>query len=415
LLIYEFVSLAPLVASFLCVCVFGVPVLRSKGVMRRGSFISSGKWTSPLVLGLAAWLAFPTLASRADLAALLAGLDGGNSQWRMVLTNSPAGSVHSASLAFNNADSASASSGAGMTLPDGRKIAFADDKEKHPTTPDSERVNRAAKKGRVVALEIMQPPPAFTAGSVLQRTSMIDVEPLSRKERPSFVKAKREKPVELASFYFRREEKKMDNGVSPMLASLVTNRNADVLATAYAPAEPDFARESPFDAILKKPQTGRFIPDIGPDDHAWAATPLPPAVFSAEEQQCLSSGIYFEARGESVKGQAAVAQVILNRVRNPTYPSTICGVVYQNKDWRNRCQFSFACDNIRDRVNSQRHWKMAREIAMATTAGKIWLPEVGSATHYHAVYVRPAWGKSMKKVGRIGLHVFYRTYGGGWS
>jgi len=110
-----------------------------------------------------------------------------------------------------------------------------------------------------------------------------------------------------------------------------------------------------------------------------------------------------------------VAQVILNRVRNPAYPKTICGVVYQNKDWRNRCQFSFACDNIKDRVNSERHWKMAREVAMATTAGKIWLTEVGSATHYHAVYVRPAWGKSMKKVGRIGLHLFYRTYGGGWS
>jgi len=200
-----------------------------------------------------------------------------------------------------------------------------------------------------------------------------------------------------------------------MLADLVSNRTPDVLATAYAPPEPDFARESPFDAILKKPDTGRFIPPITPDDHAWAATPLPAEAFSAAEQQCLASGIYFEARGESIKGQAAVAQVILNRVRNPAYPKTICGVVYQNKDWRNRCQFSFACDNIKDRVNSERHWKMAREVAMATTAGKIWLSEVGSATHYHAIYVRPAWGKSMKKVGRIGLHVFYRTYGGGWS
>ncbi|MFN7104371.1 MAG: cell wall hydrolase, partial [Pseudorhizobium sp.] len=81
----------------------------------------------------------------------------------------------------------------------------------------------------------------------------------------------------------------------------------------------------------------------------------------------------------------------------------------------NRCQFSFACDNIRDRVRSEQHWKIARDVGMAVTAGKIWLDEVGSSTHYHAVYVRPGWAKTMKKVGRIGLHVFYRTYGGGWS
>ena len=201
-----------------------------------------------------------------------------------------------------------------------------------------------------------------------------------------------------------------------MLAGLVTNAKADVLATAYAPSAPDYSRQSPFDSILTdKADDGRFVPQIGPRDHAWAASILAPSVFSAAEQQCLASGIYFEARGETVKGQAAVAQVILNRVRNPAYPKTICGVVYQNEDWRNRCQFSFACDNIRDRVNSQYHWRIAREVAMAVTAGKIWLPQVGSATHYHAVYVRPKWAKTMEKVGRIGLHVFYRTYGGGWS
>ncbi len=393
----------------------GVLVLRSKKVSRRGFFLSFETWTSPVVFGLAAWLAFPTLAARADLASLLAGLDAGGEQWRMVLTSSPAGSVHNASLSFAQADPASVLTGAGMITPDGSKVAFVTSKSGKETTPDSDRVNRAAKKGRIVSTEIMQPPKEFTAGSVLRRTSMLDIEPLKRKDRTAFVKQKKTKDIELASFYFRRDESKAEKTVSPMLAELITNRTPDVLATAYAPAEPDFARESPFDAILKKPDAGRFIPQIAADDHAWAAQPLPAEAFSAAEQQCLSSGIYFEARGESVKGQAAVAQVILNRVRNPTYPNTICGVVYQNQDWRNRCQFSFACDNIKDRVNSERHWKMAREVALATTAGKIWLKEVGSATHYHAVYVRPAWGRSMKKVGRIGLHVFYRTYGGGWS
>ncbi|WP_349507312.1 cell wall hydrolase, partial [Agrobacterium pusense] len=252
--------------------------------MRRRSPVSfqgwASKWTSPVVFGLAAWLVFPSLAARADLASLLAGLDKGGEQWRMVLTASPAGSTHNASLTFNDAEGDEALHGGGMTLPNGSKVAFVTNKKGEATTPDSERVNRAAKKGRIVATEIMQPPKAFTAGSVLQRTSMLDIEPLKRKDRTAFVKPKRGKDVELASFYFRREEKKADKSVSPMLAELVTNRTPDILATAYAPAEPDFARESPFDAILKKPEAGRFVPQINPDDHAWAATPLPAAVLS---------------------------------------------------------------------------------------------------------------------------------------
>lgn len=374
------------------------------------------RWTSPVVFGLVSWLAFPSIAAQSDLAGLISGADRGASNWRMVLTASPAGSVHQAQLAFADAAADSVMNREnGIQLPDGRKIAFDGGKTSSNPLPDEDRVTRSLKKGRVVAVETMQPPKAFTAGSVLKRTSSL----LDPKKKPSeltaFVRSKA-KPVELASFYFKKSEPVADIGVPPMLASLVTNRQADVLATAYAPAEPDFASVSPFDAILtKKPEAGRFVPKIGPEDHAWAASVLPPSVFSAREQQCLASGIYFESRGESVKGQAAVAQVILNRVRNPAYPDTICGVVYQNEDWRNRCQFSFACDNIKDRVNSQYHWKVAREVALAVTAGKIWLKEVGSSTHYHAIYVRPAWARTMKKVGRIGLHVFYRTYGGGWS
>jgi spore germination cell wall hydrolase CwlJ-like protein len=356
------------------------------------------------------------MAAQADLAGLIAGLDRGTSNWRMVLTASPAGSLHQAELAFSSDEaSAALNKDSGILLPDGRKIAFDGGKTESNPLPDEDRVTRGQKKGRVVAVEQMLPPRAFTAGSILQRTSSLMDPKKVPDELTAFTRAKA-KPVELASFYFKKSEPAPDVGVPALLASLVTNRDADVLATAYAPAEPDFSRVSPFDAILStKPETGRFSPKIGPDDHAWAASVLPPSVFSAREQQCLASGIYFEARGESVKGQAAVAQVILNRVRNPAYPDTICGVVYQNEDWRNRCQFSFACDNIKDRVNSEYHWKVAREVALAVTAGKIWLKEVGSATHYHALYVRPAWGRTMKKVGRIGLHVFYRTYGGGWS
>lgn len=374
------------------------------------------KWASPVVFGLVSWLAFPSIAAQADLAGLITGKDRGSSNWRMVLTASPAGSVHQAQLAFGDTESSSVlNSNSGILLPDGRKIAFDGGKAVADLRPDEDRVTRSLKKGRVIAVEVMQPPKAFTAGSVLKRTSSLLDPKKAPNELTTFARTQA-KPIELASFYFKKSAPEASTGVPPMLASLVTNRQADVLATAYAPAEPDFASVSPFDALLaKKPEAGRFVPEIGPQDHAWAASVLPPQVFSAREQQCLASGIYFEARGESVKGQAAVAQVILNRVRNPAYPDTICGIVYQNQDWRNRCQFSFACDNIKDRVKSQHHWKVAHEVALAVTAGKIWLTEVGSSTHYHAIYVRPGWARSMKKVGRIGLHVFYRTYGGGWS
>jgi hypothetical protein len=149
--------------------------------------------------------------------------------------------------------------------------------------------------------------------------------------------------------------------------------------------------------------------------HAWLANPLPRQAFNKTQQDCLARGIYFEARGESELGQAGVAQVILNRVRNPAYPGTICGVVYQNKTWRNRCQFSFACDGVRDRVRSGRAWKVAQKVARGASSGAIWLDDVGDATHYHAAYVRPRWARKMKKTDRIGRHIFYRTKGGGWS
>ncbi|MBY5772828.1 cell wall hydrolase [Rhizobium leguminosarum] len=392
-------------------------VLRRKSPSRSKLRLIPENWVSPAIFGLAGWLIFPSAASHADLAAMLAGLDHEGENWRMVLTNSPAGSIHQAELAFAEPMvTGSISAGAGMVLPDGRKVAFTAKNKGHEDTPDEDRVNRGSKKGRVVAVEKMQPPKDFSAGSILERTKMLFTPSFDLKDRSAFVKPKIQgKEIEIATSFYKTQPVVTDNGVPAMLASLVTSNKADVLATAYAPATPDYARQSPFDSILTEQDSGRFVPEIGPRDHAWAASVLAPSVFSAQEQQCLASGIYFEARGESVKGQAAVAQVILNRVRNPSYPKTICGVVYQNEDWRNRCQFSFACDSIKDRVNSEYHWRVARDVAMAVTSGKIWLPQVGSATHYHAVYVRPKWAKTMEKVGRIGLHVFYRTHGGGWS
>ncbi|WP_459458125.1 cell wall hydrolase [Rhizobium sp. No.120] len=390
---------------------------RSRYVSRTSRFLPQN-WISPAVFGLCAWLIFPSMAAYGDLAGLLAGIDREGANWRMVMTDSPAGSTHQAELAFGDAKASSAIGDGGLVLPDGRRVAFQSEVKGSDPRPDEERINRQDKKGRVVAITPMQPPKDFSAGSVLQRQSLLLRPESATGERTAFLKPKLGgKEIQIATAFYKKEPPKPDESVPAYIANLVTNQNADVLAAAYASPAPDYARVSPFDSILAKDQDdeGRFVPQIGPKDHAWAANVLPPSVFSSDEQQCLATGIYFEARGESVKGQAAVAQVILNRVRNPAYPKTICGVVYQNEDWTNACQFSFACDNVKERVNSPEHWRIARQVAMAVTAGKIWLPEVGSATHYHAVYVRPKWAAEMVKVGRIGMHIFYRTYGGGWS
>jgi spore germination cell wall hydrolase CwlJ-like protein len=125
-------------------------------------------------------------------------------------------------------------------------------------------------------------------------------------------------------------------------------------------------------------------------------------------EKCLAEGIYFEARGEPVRGQIAVAQVILNRAFSGYYPSTVCGVVYQNAHRHLRCQFTFACDGIPDRVREPDAMERAKKIAMLALDGKLWLPEVGKATHYHAYWVHPGWVREMTKMHKLGVHTFYR-------
>lgn len=135
---------------------------------------------------------------------------------------------------------------------------------------------------------------------------------------------------------------------------------------------------------------------------------LSEAEFRAKEKRCLATAIFFEARGEPIRGQQAVAQVIMNRVRLNSYPNTICGVVYEGADRINSCQFSFACDRKADVPRAKREWEIANDIAQDVIDGKVWLPEVGTASHYHATYVSPRWTRQMKRVTRIGIHAFYR-------
>lgn len=131
--------------------------------------------------------------------------------------------------------------------------------------------------------------------------------------------------------------------------------------------------------------------------------------FRARELRCMATAVYFEARGETVRGQVAVGQVIMTRVRSNFYPNTICGVVFQGQWNRNACQFSFACDGQTDAPKEPRQWKTALDVARDVISGKAFLPEIAEATHYHAVYVHPDWIKDVKRIKQIGVHIFYKA------
>jgi spore germination cell wall hydrolase CwlJ-like protein len=131
------------------------------------------------------------------------------------------------------------------------------------------------------------------------------------------------------------------------------------------------------------------------------------AEFEERERRCLATAIYFEARGEPARGQIAVGQVIMNRVRSPQFPETICGVVYQGQ-MAPGCQFSFACDGKTDVPRNDAQWGKAQALAKEITSGRVWLPEVGYSTFYHANYVRPGWVNAMNKIDKIGRHIFYK-------
>ncbi|PZU09641.1 cell wall hydrolase [Sphingomonas sp.] len=143
--------------------------------------------------------------------------------------------------------------------------------------------------------------------------------------------------------------------------------------------------------------------------------PAPPFRYSgaapdrARAAACLAAAILYEA-GDEPKGEAAVAQVVLNRLRHPAFPKTVCGVVFQGSERRTGCQFTFTCDGALARTPSPAAWERARFIAERALGGHV-VGAVGTATHYHADYVVPYWGSSLAKIAQVTPHIFYRWPG----
>lgn len=133
----------------------------------------------------------------------------------------------------------------------------------------------------------------------------------------------------------------------------------------------------------------------------------------SRSRDCMTAAVYYESNGQPSAGQRAVAQVVLNRLRHPAFPPTVCGVVFEKSERSTGCQFTFTCDGSLNRVPDPAGWARARSIADAALAGYV-EPSVSWATHYHADYVVPYWAASLTKLAVLGSHIFYR-WNGTWG
>lgn len=191
-------------------------------------------------------------------------------------------------------------------------------------------------------------------------------------------------------------------GGSPIVSQLVPERPATLLRRLALDVPADVARLSPL--ALREAAAAAPV----------ALAPAPAFVASARSladaeraQDCLTTAIYHEARSEGEDGQRAVAQVVLNRVRDRAFPASVCGVVFQGAHRRTGCQFSFTCDGSMRRPRDANAWARAGAVAAAALAGSVYAP-VGSATHFHTSAIRPWWAPSLTRLGHVGAHVFYR-------
>ena len=199
-------------------------------------------------------------------------------------------------------------------------------------------------------------------------------------------------PMQPAAFKDR-----LAQGATPRISRAEALASATPAQADDTPVEATFAPEPPPNASVVPRSNGRgnYAALLG-GEHG------------ARERKCLAEAVYFESRSEPEDGQAAVAQVVLNRAMSGLYPASICGVVYQNRTHYKACQFSFACEGKALKVNEPEAWRTATRIADAVLEGKTYLSDVGGATHYHAKYVRPGWARRLVKMDVIGHHIFYK-------
>ncbi|WP_206682708.1 cell wall hydrolase [Chthonobacter albigriseus] len=392
------------------------------------------------VLAAGGLVAMPADIGQQDVAGLILRSFDPATRWTVTLSAGPGGSSAIAAAPLMEVAGASTTLSVGAN---GERIVVegvdpSGSADAADLTPDEDRIDRTWKGDLPGTFTTPATQRGFSAGSLLQESSRLL--PPDERAMPQVAFAASGAPLSalaVARFISPRAPQTAVAALEPVpipvprknATALVaanylvrpvvpasSNKAADAMLAAYAP-DASIVDQSMFDGLFATPKERPPVPRLalGPGDHWWGGLPLPSTAYTEPEQRCLAEAIYFEARGESEKGQLAVAQVVLNRVRNPAYPDSICKVVYQNEGKRDACQFSYACDGIKDVVRPGSAWTRARKVARDATFGGAYLAELGTATHYHATYVRPNWASVFKKQEKIGRHVFYQTRYGGWS
>ncbi len=165
-------------------------------------------------------------------------------------------------------------------------------------------------------------------------------------------------------------------------------------AAALPPADPALLRDEAF---------------VGPPAKSYVFKGVT-ALDRERAHYCLTAAIYYEAASETDDGMRGVAQTVINRVRHPSFPNTVCGVVFQGSQRAGVCQFTFSCDGAMARAPSRDNWLRASRVASAALGGYVF-PKVGLATHYHTQAIWPRWGKSLVMTNIVGAHIFHRWRG----
>jgi spore germination cell wall hydrolase CwlJ-like protein len=392
-----------------------------------------------------------------DVASLLARQPSVSAHWREHVLASPFGTIHAATFSFSRPIGTTMPAPLGLRLASlnpydlagGVRGFWRNDPELSEPQLEFPKVDRSAKGDRLAPPqpEIGSPPteraalePAEAATTSEPAASpaediaalpddkpeipAVDVpDPLDSDRSEGAVTSVAPRPsepmIEMARLYFGVEPlgsslsaiEKWAPGEEPTLDLPQTPADPDIKLSALNPAQP---AEDKAPAKVAPPLSGETIASKG-EVTAEPKRPPTPAErlrlegkVRAKAEKCLADAVYFESRGEPVRGQIAVAQVVMNRVFSGYYPNNVCGVVYQNAHRRLACQFTFACDGIPDVVTEPQAWVRAARIAKDTLDGKYWLSEVNRATHYHAYWVRPSWIREMTKLYKFGVHTFYR-------
>ena len=277
-----------------------------------------------------------------------------------------------------------------------------------PTRAALPAINRARKGDPIVALRPgfdararAAPQPVFEFSELSQGwpaetgdSQIVASDDEASPDRPSVSIAERE-PPELPLEFGR-------NPSTPYEVKLV----AAVEAGQSAPAETTAAPASVLPPARPAGLETTIAPQSSDAARANYASLIDPKD-SARQMRCLAEAVYFESRSEPEEGQAAVAQVVLNRVRSGIFPTDVCGVVYQDRERPFACQFSFACEGKSLRIEEPGAWAVATRIAKDVVSGVDYNPKVADALNYHANYVYPFWAPLLRRVDRIGAHIFY--------